>query len=248
MFWSKTCKFVFAVTIRYNPSYFWDAVGRCRPSHFLTTIPTRRSAGRPKGPETAGASRFPGRTSWRPGRTRSIEPLVGARGVSKGPGGWLVGAARVPGAGHRPGVCVRRPAPRAAPPSHQLPPPRSRVGHQDGRQRVAETGIEFPLSAYVLNMRKSIRSSLVAHPLSLQPGPPPATRARTYYAFVPPRLRELRDRRGALLPSPRWRARHGQPVASPFRDAGLRAPPPCIIRKRVASEAAAFSRAPLSLA
>ena len=82
-------------------------------------------------------------------------------------------------------------------------------------------------------------------------GDPTRTRTRTHFTS-PPRLRELwdasRDGRGAHLPSPRWRARHGQPVASSFRHACLRSAPPCIIRKRVASEAAASSRATVSLA
>ena len=83
------------------------------------------------------------------------------------------------------------------------------------------------------------------HRLSLQRLCRAGPRART---FVPPRLRELRDLRGAHLPSPRWRARHGHPVASSFRHACLRSAPPCIICKRVASEAAASSRATVSLA
>ena len=152
-----------------------------------------------------------------------------------------------------PATCVgggRARASRGAPPphpsSHQLPPPLSRIlalvqlsaGLSSGQISLphdTERGWNQAVTAF--QDRFSSKCLFVEY-----------GKFDPYYAFVPPRLRELRDRRGALLPSPRWRARHGQPVASPFRDAGLRAPPPCIIRKRVASEAAAFSRAPLSLA
>ena len=75
-----------------------------------------------------------------------------------------------------------------------------------------------------------------------------ASRAHTRMGARSPVPRELRDRRGAQLPSPRWRAWHGHSVASSFRAACLRTAPPCIIRKCAASEAAACSRAPLSLA
>ena len=77
---------------------------------------------------------------------------------------------------------------------------------------------------------------------SLQPCLPACRRSARTHAFVPPPLRELRNGLSALLPSPRWRARHGHLVASSFRDACLRAAPPCIIRKCAASEAAACSQ------
>jgi hypothetical protein len=158
-----------------------------------------------------------------------------------------------------------RGAPPPHPSSHQLPPPLSRIlalvqlsaGLSSGQISLPhDTERRWNQAVTAFQDRFSSKCLFVEYgkfdpclsPLSTAWASAGSSRTHTYYAFVPPRLRELRDRRGALLPSPRWRARHGQPVASPFRDAGLRAPPPCIIRKRVASEAAAFSRAPLSLA